>query len=134
MTYATPVRDIRYALDHMAGFSALARSGAFPDLSGEMVDAILGEAALNHQAARPNQSPVLFRGIDFQAVLSAQIAVRFSTDELPLWGAWPELREMSLLAQYPPRASLDAHVYLRWICFLGGQHGYPAIRMHRDRK
>ena len=45
MTYATPVRDIRYALDHMAGFSALARSGAFPDLSGEMVDAILGEAA-----------------------------------------------------------------------------------------
>ncbi|HNS85740.1 MAG TPA: acyl-CoA dehydrogenase [Parvularculaceae bacterium] len=45
MTYATPVRDMRFALDQMAGFSALARSGAYPDLSADMVDAILAEAA-----------------------------------------------------------------------------------------
>ncbi|MCB2098564.1 MAG: acyl-CoA dehydrogenase [Parvularculaceae bacterium] len=45
MTYKTPVRDMRFALDQMAGFSSLIRSGAYPDLSGDMVDAILGEAA-----------------------------------------------------------------------------------------
>ena len=43
MTFATPVRDIRYALDHMAGFGALERSGAFPELSGDLVSAILEE-------------------------------------------------------------------------------------------
>lgn len=45
MTYSTPIRDMRFALDQMAGFPALVRSGAYPDLSGDMVDAILGEAA-----------------------------------------------------------------------------------------
>ncbi|MEK7266299.1 MAG: acyl-CoA dehydrogenase [Pseudomonadota bacterium] len=45
MTYSTPVRDMRFALDQMAGFPALMRSGAYPDLSAEMVDAILAEAA-----------------------------------------------------------------------------------------
>jgi len=45
MTFATPVRDMRFALDQMAGFPALMRSGAYPDLSGDMVDAILAEAA-----------------------------------------------------------------------------------------
>ena len=45
MTYATPVRDMRFALDQMAGFPALLRSGAYPDLSGDMVEAILSEAA-----------------------------------------------------------------------------------------
>ena len=43
MTFSTPVRDIRYALDHMAGFGALERSGAFPELSGDLVSAILEE-------------------------------------------------------------------------------------------
>ncbi len=45
MTFSTPVRDMRFALDQMAGFPALMRSGAYPDLSGDMVDAILSEAA-----------------------------------------------------------------------------------------
>ncbi len=45
MTYSTPLRDMRFALDQMAGFPSLMRSGAYPDLSGDMVDAILGEAA-----------------------------------------------------------------------------------------
>ena len=43
MTFATPVRDMRYALDHMAGFGALARTGAFEELSGDLVSAILEE-------------------------------------------------------------------------------------------
>lgn len=43
MTFATPVRDMRYALDHMAGFDALERSGAFEDLSDDLVSAILEE-------------------------------------------------------------------------------------------
>ncbi len=45
MTYSTPVRDLRFALDHMAGFPALIRSGAFPDLSPDIAEAIVGEAA-----------------------------------------------------------------------------------------
>ncbi len=43
MTFATPVRDMRYALDHMAGFSALARTGAYPELSDDLTSAILEE-------------------------------------------------------------------------------------------
>ena len=43
MSYATPVRDIRYALDYMAGFEALARTGAYEDLSDDLVEAILEE-------------------------------------------------------------------------------------------
>ena len=43
MTYSTPVRDMRFALDHMAGFGALERAGAFPDLSDDLVSAILEE-------------------------------------------------------------------------------------------
>lgn len=45
MTYATPVRDLRFALDHMAGFPALLRSGAYPDLTPDIAEAIIGEAA-----------------------------------------------------------------------------------------
>ena len=45
MTYATPIRDMRFALDQMAGFPALIRSGAYPDLSVDTVDAILSGAA-----------------------------------------------------------------------------------------
>ena len=43
MSYATPVRDIRYALDYMAGLEALARTGAYEDLSDDLVEAILEE-------------------------------------------------------------------------------------------
>jgi alkylation response protein AidB-like acyl-CoA dehydrogenase len=45
MSFATPVRDMRFALEHMAGFPALMRSGAYPDLSPDIADAILSEAA-----------------------------------------------------------------------------------------
>ncbi|MEE4162647.1 MAG: acyl-CoA dehydrogenase [Woeseiaceae bacterium] len=43
MSYTTPVRDFRYALKHMAGFDAVAATGAFDDLSDDLVDAILEE-------------------------------------------------------------------------------------------
>ena len=43
MTYATPLRDMRFALDHMAGFGVLEKSGGFPELSGDLVSAILEE-------------------------------------------------------------------------------------------
>ncbi|MEM9169986.1 MAG: acyl-CoA dehydrogenase [Pseudomonadota bacterium] len=42
MTFATPLRDMRFALRHMADFGALA--GAYPDLSDDLTDAILEEA------------------------------------------------------------------------------------------
>ncbi|MEL7490654.1 MAG: acyl-CoA dehydrogenase [Pseudomonadota bacterium] len=43
MTFATPLRDMRFALNHMADFDALAKTGAFEDLSEDLVDAILEE-------------------------------------------------------------------------------------------
>jgi len=43
MTFKTPIRDMRFILDHAAGFGALEKSGAFPELSGDLVDAILEE-------------------------------------------------------------------------------------------
>ncbi|NOX83897.1 MAG: acyl-CoA dehydrogenase [Alphaproteobacteria bacterium] len=43
MTFATPVRDMRFVLDHMAGFGALAKTGGFDDLSDDLVSAILEE-------------------------------------------------------------------------------------------
>ncbi|MEM9705964.1 MAG: acyl-CoA dehydrogenase [Pseudomonadota bacterium] len=45
MTYATPIRDMRHALTNMAGFDALIGSGAYPDLSHDLVDAITDELA-----------------------------------------------------------------------------------------
>lgn len=43
MTFKTPVRDMAFTLDHMAGFGALERTGAFEDLSQDIVSAILEE-------------------------------------------------------------------------------------------
>jgi alkylation response protein AidB-like acyl-CoA dehydrogenase len=43
MTYKTPIKDIRFALDNVAGFGALEKTGAFEDLSDELVEAILEE-------------------------------------------------------------------------------------------
>ncbi len=43
MSFATPIRDMRFALDQMAGFGALQRTGAYPELSDDLVDAIMGE-------------------------------------------------------------------------------------------
>jgi acyl-CoA dehydrogenase len=44
MPYRAPVRDIRFILDHVAGFPALAATPRFADATPEMVDAILTEA------------------------------------------------------------------------------------------
>jgi len=43
MTFSTPTKDIAFALEKMAGFDALARSGAFPEMSDDLVGAILEE-------------------------------------------------------------------------------------------
>ena len=43
MTYKTPVKDIRFALDNVADFTAVEKTGAFEDLSGDLVEAILEE-------------------------------------------------------------------------------------------
>lgn len=45
MSYRTPVRDFRFALKHMASFDALAATGAFDDVSDDLVEAILEEMA-----------------------------------------------------------------------------------------
>lgn len=45
MTFATPVRDMQFVLDHMAGAGALRRSGAYPDFDAEVCEAVLREAA-----------------------------------------------------------------------------------------
>ncbi len=45
MTYSAPVNDIMFTLDEIAVLDGLKKSGAFPDLSGDLVAAILGEAA-----------------------------------------------------------------------------------------
>lgn len=43
MTYSTPIRDMRFTLDHMAGFGALEETGAYPDLSDDLVGAVMEE-------------------------------------------------------------------------------------------
>ena len=43
MTYKTPIKDIRFALENIAGFGALEETGAFEDLSDDLVEAILEE-------------------------------------------------------------------------------------------
>lgn len=43
MTFKTPIRDMRFILEHAAGFGALEQSGAYPELSGDLVSAILEE-------------------------------------------------------------------------------------------
>jgi alkylation response protein AidB-like acyl-CoA dehydrogenase len=45
MTYKAPVDEIVFTLNHEAGFDRLVQSGAYPDLSDDLVDAILDEAA-----------------------------------------------------------------------------------------
>ncbi len=43
MTYATATRDMNFTLNQMAGFGKLMQTGAFPDLSDDLTDAILEE-------------------------------------------------------------------------------------------
>ncbi|MEO1137468.1 MAG: acyl-CoA dehydrogenase family protein, partial [Pseudomonadota bacterium] len=43
MTFTTPIRDMQFMLDHAAGFGALEKTGAFPELSEDLVAAILEE-------------------------------------------------------------------------------------------
>ncbi|MBC8050636.1 MAG: acyl-CoA dehydrogenase [Chitinophagales bacterium] len=44
MSYAAPVADILFTLNHIAGFSGLAERGIFEDLDGDTAEAILEEA------------------------------------------------------------------------------------------
>ena len=44
MPYRAPVRDLRFILDHVVGFSDLAATARFADATPDMVDAILTEA------------------------------------------------------------------------------------------
>lgn len=44
MTYTAPLKDIRFTLDHIVKLGDLADTGAFADLSPDLVDAILEEA------------------------------------------------------------------------------------------
>ncbi|MEM9303085.1 MAG: acyl-CoA dehydrogenase [Pseudomonadota bacterium] len=43
MSFTTPVKDMRFALENMAGIHALYESAAFPELSAELVEAVLEE-------------------------------------------------------------------------------------------
>ena len=43
MEYKTPVKDIRFALEHMAEIGAIEQTGAFEDLSDDLVEAIVEE-------------------------------------------------------------------------------------------
>ncbi|MEM8771858.1 MAG: acyl-CoA dehydrogenase [Pseudomonadota bacterium] len=43
MSFTTPIRDMRFTLDHMAGFGALEKTGAFPELSDDLVGAVMEE-------------------------------------------------------------------------------------------
>jgi len=45
MTYRPPVRDMAFALNEIAGLSALAGKGPFADLSPELVEAVMEEGA-----------------------------------------------------------------------------------------
>ena len=44
MTYRTPVADMAFTLKHVAGLADMLGEGAYPDLSDDLVDAILEEA------------------------------------------------------------------------------------------
>ena len=45
MTYKAPVDEIRFALMQEAGFERLIANGKYEDLSDDLIDAILDEAA-----------------------------------------------------------------------------------------
>ena len=44
MTYHAPVKQLRFALDAIAGLPRLYGNPAFPELSADLVDAVLDEA------------------------------------------------------------------------------------------
>ena len=44
MTYRAPVADIKFALDHTAGFASALGEGVFGDLTDDVVEAVLAEA------------------------------------------------------------------------------------------
>ncbi len=43
MTFSTPIRDMRFVLEHAAGFSAVEKTGAYPELSDDLVAAVMEE-------------------------------------------------------------------------------------------
>lgn len=44
MSYAAPLREMRYAMDHMAGFGAVAALPGLEEATPDLVEAVLGEA------------------------------------------------------------------------------------------
>ena len=44
MTYRAPVEDMAFTLKHVAGLSEMIGEGKYPELSEDLVDAILQEA------------------------------------------------------------------------------------------
>lgn len=74
MTFSTPVRDMRFTLDHASNFPALQQSGAFSELSDDLVSAILEEMGkFCDQVVAP-----LNRGSDQQGAVLENGVVRTS--------------------------------------------------------
>ncbi|MEM9989353.1 MAG: acyl-CoA dehydrogenase N-terminal domain-containing protein [Pseudomonadota bacterium] len=44
MTYQTPVRDMKFLMDHAAGFEDVRKTGTFEDASDDLISAVLEEA------------------------------------------------------------------------------------------
>ncbi|MCJ8323120.1 MAG: acyl-CoA dehydrogenase [Rhizobiales bacterium] len=45
MTYKAPINDIKFTFDYMTEFTELVKAGKFADLSDDLIDAVLNEAA-----------------------------------------------------------------------------------------
>ncbi|WP_395630137.1 acyl-CoA dehydrogenase [Aquidulcibacter sp.] len=68
MTYAAPVRDIRFSLEEIAGLSALREQGLFVDASADLVEQILVEAGkLASDVLAPLNAPGDRAGTQLQA-------------------------------------------------------------------
>ena len=50
MMYRAPVQDMAFTLKSLAGLDELQASGAYPDLSDDLIDAVLEEAGLREDA------------------------------------------------------------------------------------
>jgi alkylation response protein AidB-like acyl-CoA dehydrogenase len=58
MTYRTPVRDLMFCLNEVAGFADLAETGAFPECDAELVEAVLrGAADMADEVLAPLNAP-----------------------------------------------------------------------------
>ncbi len=58
MTYRAPVNDMAFTLKHVAGLGEMIEAGTYPDLSDDLVDAILEEAGrFNTEEIAPQLAP-----------------------------------------------------------------------------